>query len=291
MNDVTLASAALTLGVFAAIFTPLERLLPRKRALWLRPALGTDLLFVIGNFLLWTPLVNIALTALMSFAAALSSLSAALAELPLALRALLAWLTVDLCTYWFHRLSHQLPWLWRFHRVHHTAEHLDWVAAYREHPVDNLLTRAVENLPLLFFGLPLPMLAAVAAFRGLYALYIHSNIQLEPGVLRYVLGSPRLHHFHHDRDRGGAVNYANLNPLLDLLFGTYHDPGSEKPNLGDPKHSRSSYLGLLGEPLRLRSTPQIRTPKGAWCARHPASPEPLQLRNAFSSRHAVWRRA
>jgi sterol desaturase/sphingolipid hydroxylase (fatty acid hydroxylase superfamily) len=242
-------SAFATVCIFAAIFTPLERLLPRRREAWLRPALGTDLLFLLGNFLLWTPLVNAILSAALSAGARLSSVSLALTELPLGWRLLLAWLSVDLCTYWFHRLSHRVPWLWRFHRVHHTAEHLDWVAAYREHPLDNLLTRAVENLPLLLWGLPLPMVAGAAAFRGIYALYIHSNIQLEPGVLRYVLGSPRLHHFHHDRDRGGASNYANLNPPLDLLFGTYHDPGSVPPRLGDPEPSAPTYLGLLWAPV------------------------------------------
>jgi sterol desaturase/sphingolipid hydroxylase (fatty acid hydroxylase superfamily) len=245
----SLGSALATVCIFAAIFTPLERLLPRRREAWRRRALGTDVLVLLGNFLVWTPLVNLLLTPAMSAAASISPATLLPAELPLGWRLLLAWLTVDLCTYWFHRLSHQLPWLWRLHRVHHTAEHLDWVAAYREHPLDNLLTRAVENLPLLLFGLPLPLVAGFAAFRGLYALYIHSNIRLEPGVLRYVLGSPRLHHFHHDCERGGACNYANLNPLFDLLFGTYHDPGSAEPRLGDPERSAPTYLGLLWEPV------------------------------------------
>jgi len=250
LSAVTLGSALLSFCVFAAIFSPLERLLPRRRAAWLRPALGTDLLFLAGNFLVWSPLVDSILSMALRFAGSAASVAARLYELPLVARLVRAWLTVDLCTYWFHRLSHRLPWLWRFHRVHHTAKHLDWVAAYREHPLDNLLTRAVENLPLLLFGLPLPLVAGVAAFRGLYALYIHSNIQLEPGPLRFLLGSPRLHHFHHDEHHGGTVNYGNLNPLLDLLFGTYRDPGSVPPQLGDSGRAPTNYFGLIWQPLR-----------------------------------------
>ena len=43
----------------------------------------------------------------------------------------------DICIYCAHRLSHKYKLLWRFHKIHHTAEQLDWLAAYREHPLDN----------------------------------------------------------------------------------------------------------------------------------------------------------
>ena len=84
----------------------------------------------------------------------------------------------DIVLYWAHRLSHQVPFLWRFHKVHHTSERLDWVAAYREHPVDNLYTRLVENVPAMLLGFPLYTIAGFAVFRGLWAIYIHSNCRL-----------------------------------------------------------------------------------------------------------------
>ena len=47
----------------------------------------------------------------------------------------------DLCVYWGHRLQHNNAFLWRFHSIHHSAEHLDWLAAHREHPIDTIYTR------------------------------------------------------------------------------------------------------------------------------------------------------
>ncbi len=234
----------LGVAVYGLIFTPLEWLVPRRPSPLLRPGLATDAAFLVGSFLLWTPLVGAALIALHGAIAALplAGLREPFAALPAAAQVLLAILVSDCATYWFHRASHRLPLLWRFHRVHHSAERLDWVAAYREHPVDNLLTRAVENLPLMLLGLPLAWIAGLAAFRGLWALYIHSNIGwTPPRWLGGLLGSPRLHWWHHHPVAGQHANFANLDPLMDRLFGTYRHPDADPPELGDPAQPRRGY--------------------------------------------------
>lgn len=238
--------------IFGLIFTPLERQLAIHALPWQRAELGRDLLFLFGNFLLWTPLVTLLLLTLLGAVRALplDGIQVPFATLPWWVQIPLALLLSDLATYWFHRASHRLPWLWRFHRTHHSAPHLDWIAAYREHPVDNLLTRAVENLPLMLLGLPLGWIAGIAAFRGLWALFIHSNINVDPGPLRYLLGSPRLHHWHHEVTVGGTCNFANLDPLMDVLFGTYRDPGRNPETYGDPEQPARSYVGHLLAPLR-----------------------------------------
>src|SRR4029079_18319537 len=91
---------------------------------------------------------------------------------------------------------------------------------------------------------PVECLACVLGFRGLWAIYIHSNVRLPIGPLRWFIGAPELHHWHHDRDRD-AGNYANLSPLMDLLFGTYRCPGREPEQLGLSGPSPRTYLGLL----------------------------------------------
>ena len=90
----------------------------------------------------------------------------------------------DAAVYWAHRWQHNNKFLWRFHRVHHTAERMDWLAAHREHPLDNLYTRTVENLPLLLLGFPMATIAGFAVFRGMWAVFIHCNTTLSPGLLR-----------------------------------------------------------------------------------------------------------
>lgn len=248
----TLAS----LGILLAIFLPLELLFPGNKprkdpGKRLRREYGTDLLFAFGQYLLWTTPVVAVLLLVYEYSAELplAGVRAFVGSWPWWLQFLGVILLCDVSIYWAHRLSHKVECLWRFHRVHHTSENVDWIAAYREHPVDNLYTRLIENLPAILLGFPLETLAGFAMFRGLWAIYIHSNVSLDPGPLRYILGSPRLHHWHHELDRGGTVNFANLSPLMDLLFGTYHDPGHMPERYGIREDVSHHYVVQLVDPL------------------------------------------
>lgn len=251
MPSIDLWATLASVAIYAAIFVPLERLAALRGGSLLRPALATDLVFMLASFLLWTPVIVVALgaSAYALRAIPLGGLREAFAAQPLWLQLPEAMLLSDIGIYWFHRASHRVPWLWRFHRTHHTAERVDWVAAYREHPVDNLLTRAVENAPLLLLGVPMHVLAGFIVFRGLWALFIHANLAWSAGPLGVVLGSPRLHHWHHEPTVGQTSNFANLNPLMDLLFGTYHDPGRFPERAGIDGEPRRGYIALLLAPL------------------------------------------
>jgi sterol desaturase/sphingolipid hydroxylase (fatty acid hydroxylase superfamily) len=154
----------------------------------------------------------------------------------------------DLLIYWGHRLQHRVGILWRFHAVHHSAEHLDWLAAHREHPLDTVYTMGLINLPAYALGVSLEALAGFIAFRGIWAIYIHSNMRLPTGPLRWLVGAPELHHWHHARDRD-AGNYANLSPLMDLLFGTYRCPDHEPESFGIHEPAPRSYWGHILRPL------------------------------------------
>lgn len=237
--------------LLVVVFLPLERLFPGNRQRLLRAEWGTDLLFFLGQYLLWTAPVVAVLVAVHRHIGVLpiAGLQAGFAALPFWLQFVLAILLSDCCIYWAHRFAHHNGFLWRFHRVHHTAEHVDWLAAHREHPVDNLYTRLVENLPPILLGFPLPALAGLAVFRGMWAIFIHANVSLGPGPLRYLLGSPRLHHWHHELEHCGRVNFANLSPLMDLLFGTFHDPGRMPVRYGVPDRIAHGWLAQMVAPL------------------------------------------
>ena len=247
----TLVDTLISFALLFAVFLPLERLFPAQRQRVFRAEWGTDLLFFLGQYLLWTaPVVAVLVWVhgrLEHFD--LEGVRSFTRGLPFALQFVIAFFLSDAAIYWAHRASHRSRFLWRFHRVHHTAPHVDWLAAHREHPFDNLYTRLVENLPLLVLGFPLASIAGFAMFRGLWAIYIHSNVSLTPGPLRYLLGAPRLHHWHHAIEKGGDVNYANLSPLMDLLFGTYHDPGHFPERYGTGEAGSHAYAAQLLEPL------------------------------------------
>lgn len=238
-------------GVFFAVFLPLERLHAIHRQKIFRPEYFTDVLFFVGQYVLWNNLVVylLAWVDLGVDGLPLAGLRAWNAGLPLWVQIVLVVLLCDLGIYWGHRLQHRVGFLWRFHRVHHTAEHLDWIAAYREHPLDNLYTRTIENLPALLLGFPLELIAGLIVFRGLWGLFIHSNANLSLGPFKYVLGSPKLHHWHHAVDRSNACNFANLMPLMDVIFGTYHEPRGMPAAYGVADEISHNYFAQLLQPL------------------------------------------
>jgi sterol desaturase/sphingolipid hydroxylase (fatty acid hydroxylase superfamily) len=77
------------------------------------------------------------------------------ASQPFALQVLEVILLSDFFVYWGHRLQHRSALLWRFHSVHHSAEHLDWLAAHREHPLGTVYTLTLINLPAFVLGFTL----------------------------------------------------------------------------------------------------------------------------------------
>jgi sterol desaturase/sphingolipid hydroxylase (fatty acid hydroxylase superfamily) len=245
------AASALLLVV---MFVPLERAFPaRPGQPVLRPRVAVDACFFFGQYLLFS-----AVAAFILGGAHRALKSLVPGEVPTFAHTLPTWALAivaialgDLAMYAFHRACHRFELLWRFHAVHHTAEHLDWVAAHREHPLDGILTQLAMNLPAMVLGLPYEGVGALIVLRGVWAVFIHSNVRLDVGPLRYLLGAPELHHWHHAKVRETRHNFANLAPWVDLLFGTYHRPeGPERFALGIPDDHPRDYLGLLAWPFR-----------------------------------------
>jgi sterol desaturase/sphingolipid hydroxylase (fatty acid hydroxylase superfamily) len=173
-----------------------------------------------------------------------ASVTAAVATLPRVVQAVLVMVLGDFGLYWGHRLSHRVPLLWRFHGVHHTAQRLDWMAAYREHPLDGIYSQLFLMTPCMFLGVSPYTIMPVLVFRGLWAVLVHSNTRLPLGPLGTLFGDPVLHRWHHAR-RSTADNYANLAPYLDILFGTHHRPADEDYPLGVVGSFPESFLPQL----------------------------------------------
>ena len=244
-------SAAISFLFLALVFWPLEAAFPAKPGQrFFRPRWLTDLCFFLGQYLLWSGLVFWLLTRFGVFVDRLMphGFRAGVASQPWWLQAVQVVFLSDFFVYWGHRLQHRVGFLWRFHCIHHSAEHLDWLAAHREHPIDTVYTMGLINLPAFVLGFPLQTLAALIAFRGIWAIYIHSNVRLPIGPLRVLVGAPELHHWHHDRDRE-AGNYANISPLMDVLFGTYRCPDHEPDRFGIDEPIARGYVGQMVYPL------------------------------------------
>ncbi len=239
----------------AIVFIPLEKAFPAKRGQKIfRPKWFLDLCFFMGQYFLWGGLVLTVLVYLDGWLTANVVLyfKAAIQKQPLWLQSIEVIFLSDLLIYWAHRLQHKYDFLWRFHKVHHSSETLDWLAAHREHPLDSIYTVSVINLPAMLLGFNLEALSIVVAFRGIWAIYIHSNVRLPIGKLKILIGAPELHHWHHDKERNRG-NYANISPLMDLIFGTYVCRPHEPESFGIHEKTPNNYIGQLIKPMLPKS--------------------------------------
>ncbi len=173
------------------------------------------------------------------------------AALPAPIEWLLTLIAADLIGYWIHRAFH-LGWLWKVHAVHHSSERLDWLAAVRNHPLNDLLAGVVRIVLLVLLGFRPLVLAGVVPALTLYAIVLHANVGWTFGPLRRVIASPMFHRHHHARDVDGeGVNFGGLLAVWDVLFGTFQAPTTSLlPATGVRDPIPPSFLGQLAYPFR-----------------------------------------
>jgi sterol desaturase/sphingolipid hydroxylase (fatty acid hydroxylase superfamily) len=215
------------------VFVPLERLfaLHAEQKVF-RRGWANDLIFLFVNGLL-IKLGLLAVIAVSIFAAAQivpASFQALVGGLPYWVQIPLVILLSDLGFYWTHRMFHAVPWLWRFHAIHHSIEELDWLAAARVHPADQILTKGVSLIPVVALGFSEWAIGVYALLYQWQSVLIHANVRFRFGPLRLLLASPEFHHWHHSSDREARdMNFAGQLSFLDALFGTLHMPRGQMP--------------------------------------------------------------
>lgn len=241
-----------------AVLAALEMAIPlRARGPWSRAHLGPNLALTFLAF---------ATNGLLSAALVLALAVAEKHGLGLLYRAglspwasaLVALLVLDLSFYVGHRSMHRFPWLWRFHRVHHSDPAVDVTTTVRQHPGESVIRYAFTAA----FALPLGaspaaflLYRSAVAFAGLLE---HANLRV-PGridaALSLVFTWPTFHKVHHARDpRFTDTNYGNLVSWWDRLFGTFTPARAGREveygldDLDDRATQRT--LGLLWLPFR-----------------------------------------
>ncbi len=229
-----LESLGVSFLLLALIFIPLERSFTGRTQPHVREEFRLDILYFIAQYLIFLPLILGFNNKLQAWTSPLApSIALAFVDgLPIYVQAAGVVILGDLVVYWGHRLSHQVPLLWRFHAVHHSARKLDWLAAQREHPFDGVYSQLCLNLPGFMLGVDMFAIMPVFVFRGLCANFVHSNVKMRLGLFGVLFGDPVLHRWHHARVSQTQHNFANLAPYLDLLFGTHHRPANEDYPLG-----------------------------------------------------------
>jgi lathosterol oxidase len=223
----------LDLLLMTLIFSPIEVLWPAYpgqsvfRKQWLVDVvyfLSTHLPIQVTTFLILLPATQ--LTAFLGN----DTLLRATGSLPWPVQFFLAVLVADLAEYAIHRAFHKVPWMWRFHAIHHSSPALDWIAGSRSHIVDDVVVRGFILVPMML-AFSHDMIVAYLLFVALHATWTHCNFGPTLKWLEPYLILPRFHHWHHtSQPEAIDKNFAIHFPWIDRIFGTYYFPKDEWPH-------------------------------------------------------------
>lgn len=243
--------------VVSLIVLGFERLRPWRREQKLaRPQFAQDVFWLAFNGHYAGVLLAWATSRLLVFAAPgferLEAVKLVVAQ-PLWAQFAIFFVVKDLLEYGVHNLLHRVSWLWEFHKVHHSIEQLDWIGNFRFHWMEIIVYRGLTYAPLAILGVDGRVILAIAVVSTLIGHLNHSNLNITWGPLRYVLNSPRMHVWHHDRawpqDRPNGANFGISLSLWDWLLGTAWWPSREERPTQQPER-----LGFAGMERYPRTT-------------------------------------
>jgi sterol desaturase/sphingolipid hydroxylase (fatty acid hydroxylase superfamily) len=262
------ASLTLWLVILTIVFLPLERFFALHPTRVRARTLASDLAYYFLNGLAPALVLAIPVSIITAGVQRITpqAYTDAVASLPLGVKILIGILVSEVGAYWGHRLSHETPFLWRFHKVHHSPESMDWLVNTRAHPVDVVFTRLCGLAPLYALSLATPrgdgqLLPLIVTLAGTaWAFFVHGNLNWRFGPLEWLVATPHFHHWHHTNDENRDHNYAALLPVVDRLFGTHHLPDHWPPVYGVDEPVAASFAAQLLDPL---SAPRARTPSAA----------------------------
>jgi sterol desaturase/sphingolipid hydroxylase (fatty acid hydroxylase superfamily) len=250
------------LGILAIVFIPLERLCAQQQ----QPVFRKEFFIDLGYYFLNSLLPKLLLILPMSIVAAAvhqlepSGIYTSVAALPVRVRFVLAIIVGEFGAYWGHRWSHEIPWLWRFHAIHHSSEQIDWLVNTRAHPLDMFFGRFTGLVPIYFLGLAQPTAQSVDIVPILYSVvgtvwsfWVHANMSWRFGFIERILATPAFHHWHHANDGEEYINknYAAILPIVDIVFGSFYLPKTRFPQkYGIDTPIEPTFTGQLLQPLK-----------------------------------------
>jgi sterol desaturase/sphingolipid hydroxylase (fatty acid hydroxylase superfamily) len=224
--------------VSAACFIA-ERLFPwRKEQRALRRGFGQDLFWLAFHGHVFGVLVWLGSSAWFPYwenAKHSAGALALLASAPWPLQLLVALVFSDFLEYGVHNLLHRVPFLWQFHKVHHSIEELDFVGNFRFHPFESTVYSLLTALPVAALGVTdMRVWMFIWVFKTAIGHLNHSNLPISWGPLRYLFNSPKLHVWHHDVLLRGSAgrNFGVVFSCWDWIFGTAEMPDGQPKQLG-----------------------------------------------------------
>lgn len=273
-------AALAIISIFVAV---LERLRPwRPAQQQIRPALGADILHLLFNgHFLGIILYGIAVNRV------LPHIDAALSDhgwtglvyrntassWSLVAQTIVALFVVDFVQWCVHNALHRIGPLWNWHKVHHSVKNgeMDWIVSFRFQWTEVVFYKAILYLPLAWFGFAEEALLFHAIFGTLVGHFNHANLDIDWGIGKYILNSPRMHIWHHDYDaEPPAYNFGIIFSIWDWVFRTAYLPPHPPARLG--------YEGVEDMPADFFG--QQAWQLGDWVPALRRSPAPLSVAGA-----------
>jgi len=158
-------------------------------------------------------------------------------------------LALDLIGAWLpHWTAHHVKWIWQFHLIHHTDQHVDTTTANRHHPGESVVRFVFTTIAVLLVGAPMWLVFLYQALSVVLTQFNHSNVKMPEWLdnpLSFIICTPNMHRVHHHyRQPYSDTNYGNIFSFWDRMFGTYIKVDNSKLIYGvdtymDPSESQN----------------------------------------------------
>lgn len=181
-------------------------------------------------------------------------------DAPLWIQVIFGLMLMDLIgAYAVHWIQHHIQWMWKFHLIHHTDQHLDTTSANRHHPGESVFRFVFTLLAVFVVGAPVWLVFLYQSASLVATQWNHSNMNIPESidsVLSLVLATPRMHRVHHHyREPYSNMNYGNIFSIWDRIFGTYVKVDNTKLVYGVDTHMDAKETESIWELLKIPFLP------------------------------------
>lgn len=180
--------------------------------------------------------------------------------LPVWIELLVGLMLLDLIgAYAAHWVQHHVTWMWKFHIVHHSDQHIDTTSANRHHPGESVIRFAFTILAALVVGAPMWLVFLYQSMSVVLSQFNHANVLLPKWLDRILvmfICTPNMHHVHHHyRMPYSDMNYGNIFSFWDRIFRTYTVVDNKKLIYGVDTHMEKTVIESIAQILKLPFTP------------------------------------
>lgn len=209
--------------------------------------------FFLFSLVLYNGLSNVAVKGFNDFLALLgvnNLVAFQIGTWPKAVQLLVAFILADLIQWNVHRTLHRIPWMWEYHKVHHSVKEMGFAAHLRFHWMETIFYKTAQYIPLAMIGFGIDDFFIIHIIAVAIGHLNHANVGWNYGPLKYFLNNPRMHIWHHvktlPQDRQMGINFGISLSIWDYIFKTAYIP----------KDGRDIELGFDGDEKFPKSFPE-----------------------------------